>query len=444
MRKGLKLPLLSLLSAALLVPSLAACGGGSGGTQEVADSPVQKIIEQAQNMSRDELYKKAIEESKGKTMNGIGNSSRGSVAAESFIKELQKIDSSYDGKIEWSQPKNNSIFETLSADINGKSDNKTYSMTLIQDGNQIQSKMLKPKLLLNYLPKEYKEAQGVDAEKDGNPLTLQTLIKVFMVNDTNGKQIKNCWDFVAKGERPLFMGVNSEPIGKNFLYMLTSEQYSTKMKEAFEALPQDQQAYFKPTIEACAKDAEELELTAPDAKYGLAWVKLWCSQYNEMTDDGPICNQLVQKSAAGETGLLVYSKLRSIEESAEVSVNNVKVSAYQEGYKGIGGYGYKHYLLIPRTSPLPWTACAFIHYMTTQAEGFAAWGKDIGGYSSNPACNKDHSKDGYVDGADKFPNKNDRGYDWWAKEGGIVLEDPVYCAETAVNMSDWIDGLIKH
>ena len=89
-------------------------------------------------------------------------------------------------------------------------------------------------------------------------------------------------------------------------------------------------------------------------------------------------------SAKDQFGLLVYSKLRSVEESSSVSVNNVKVAAYEDGYQGIGGYGYCHYLFVTDNSPLPWTACAFIAYMTCTADGFSAWGKDMGGYSSNP------------------------------------------------------------
>ena len=45
-------------------------------------------------------------------------------------------------------------------------------------------------------------------------------------------------------------------------------------------------------------------------------------------------------SATDQSGLLVYSKLRSVEESAAVSVNNIKVAAYEDGYEGFGGYGY--------------------------------------------------------------------------------------------------------
>lgn len=185
-------------------------------------------------------------------------------------------------------------------------------------------------------------------------------------------------------------------------------------------------------------------LDAENAPYALAYIKLFCEQYNEQTDDGPICNTLVTKSAADQCGLLVYSKLRSVEESAETSVNNIAVAAYQDGYQGIGGYAYKHYLQVLKTSPLPWTSCAFIAYMTTTNEGFAAWGKDMGGYSANPVCMQDHSQDGYVDGVNTYDAKNDRGYEWWvsADGGRLVVEDPAYCAQVSFDLGDWIDMIV--
>ena len=403
---------------------------------------VEEVIAQAQTMNNEELYAKAIEESKGQTLYGIGNSSRGKTAGASFVEMLKGIDPSYDGVIEWSQPKNNSIFTTLNADI--KSANHIYSMTLIQDGNQIQTKMIDTGNLLNYIPKDWAEAEGVAIEGNDNPLALQTLNKVFMYNCTGEKAFDNCWDFVAEGEAPLYMGVNSELVGKNFLYMLTHETYANYLKDAFDALEGAQKDRIAAVVAEMEPEAEALMLEAENAPYALAFIKLWCEQYNEQTDDGPICNTLVTASAKDQSGLLVYSKLRSVEESAETSVNNVKIAAYQDGYKGIGGYAYKHYLMIPKTSPLPWTACAFIAYMTTTQEGFAAWGKDMGGYSANPVCMQDHSQDGYVDGVNTFDAKNDRGYDWWisADGGRLVVEDPVYCAQVSFDLGDWIDMIV--
>lgn len=233
---------------------------------------VQKIIAEAQKLPLKELYKRAIKESHGKILYGIGNSSRGATAATGFLRELKAVDPSYSGKIEWSQPKNNSIFTLINADINSAV--HTYSMTLIQDGNQIQSKMLDTGSLLNYIPKEWSESRGTNEKDNGHPFALQTLNKVFMFNNRSKADYSNCWNFVDKGVQPLFMGVDSEPVGKNFLYMLTMDKYADYMKTAFDALPAEKRAYFQKTIDSVAAGAASLGLTSKNVKYSLAWIKL--------------------------------------------------------------------------------------------------------------------------------------------------------------------------
>ena len=420
--------LFALMLAAVMV--LSVCSFASAET-------VEEIIAQAQTMTLDELFHKAIEESNGKRFDAVGNSSRGKSVLPLFVEALQKIDPSYTLDYEggWQQPKENKIFDQLTEDVNGA--NHVMSMTLIQDGNQIQSKMLDTGLLLNFVPKDWSEAEGVAKDGNENPLALQTLNKVFMFNNLGEKTYTNMWDFVREGEAPLFMGVNSELVGKNFLYMMTNDKYATIAKEAYEAWDGKNEED-DALIEDMKLDAADLGLTGENVQYGLAWVYLWCEKYNEQTDDGPICNTLVTTSAKDQAGLLVYSKLRSVEETAESSVNNITVAAYQDDYVGIGGYAYKHYLMLTKTSPLPWTSCALIAYMTTTQEGFKAWGKDMGGYAPVPACMQDHSKDG----GDEFPAKNDRGYDWWLNEGKLVVEEPAYCASVSGTMSDWIDGIV--
>ena len=429
--------LVSIFLALALVLSL--CSFASAET-------VEEIIAQAQTMTNEELYKKAIEESHDAVVAGVGNSSRGKTAGASFVEMLQSIDPTYAGSIDWQQPKNNSIFTMLESDINNTS--HQFFMTLIQDGNQIQKKMLDTGYLLNFVPKEWAEAEGVAKENNENPLALQTLNKVFMFNNLGEKTYKNMWDFVREGEAPLFMGVNSEPVGKNFLYMMTNDKYATIAKEAYEAWDGKNEED-DALIESMKEDAADLGLTGDNVQYGLAWVYLWCEKYNEQTDDGPICNTLVTTSAKDQAGLLVYSKLRSVEETPESSRNNITVAAYQDDYTGIGGYAYKHYLMLTKSSPLPWTSCALIAYMTTTADGFYAWGKDMGGYAPVPACMQDHSKDGYKkDDAGNvtdellYPAMNDRGYDWWLNEGKLVVEEPAYCASVSGAMSDWIDGIV--
>ena len=530
--------LLSLLLAASLSLALVACGNtstpsgsgsgsGSGGDASGGTpanlTETQKIIQEAQGMTLEELAKKAIEESNGKMFYGVGNSSRGKSALPLFIEYLQTIDPNYTMEFEWQQPKNNKIFDQLTAD--SLKDTGTFAMTLIQDGNQIESKMVQTGILDTFIPKDWAEANGTTAEeyegylplqtlnkifmynntgsktydncwdfvaegehglfmdidseivgknflymltrddysamlKEANGTTaeeyegylpLQTLNKIFMYNNTGSKTYDNCWDFVAEGEHGLFMDIDSEIVGKNFLYMLTRDDYSAMLKEAFEALSAEEQAYFQPTIDEMASEAESLGL-GENGKYALAWIKLWVGSYNAQTDDGPICNTLVDKSATDQFGLIVYSKLRSVEESASVSKNNINVAAYNDGYTGMGGFGYCHYLFVTDNSPLPWTACAFIAYMTCTADGFSAWGKDIGGYSSNPnvaAENEEiyhHQTGGMAeDGTTvEFAALNDHGYDWWVNDGKLVLEDPEYCASVSFTVGSWIEMLDKY
>ena len=435
---------LSFLLSICLVLSLVLAAASPVFAKE--DSEVAKIIAEAQGMTLEELAKKAIEESNGAMFYGVGNSSRGKTALPLFIDYLKTIDPDYNMEFEWQQPKNNKIFDQLTAD--SLKETGTFAMTLIQDGNQIQSKMVEPGILDTFVPMEWAEQNDVKAE-DVKFLPLQTLNKVFMFNNTGDKTYKNVWDFVAEGEHGLYMDIDSEIVGKNFLYMLTEDKYAGWLHEAFDKLDDEQKAYFEPVIEEMQTDAEDLGL-GEDGAYALAWIKLWVESYSEQTDDGPICNILVDKSATDQFGLLVYSKLRSVEESDSVSVKNIEVAAYQDDYEGIGGYGYCHYLFVTDNSPLPWTACAFIAYMTCTEDGFSAWGKDMGGYSSNPDVAEkieetyQHAKGGYVDDESVFEAKNDRGYEWWTEEGKLVLEDPEYCSSVAFTVGSWIELLTKY
>lgn len=446
----LSMLILSLLAGFLLVgcgDSKPAGDDDPGKDPDVATSEVDKIIAEAQGMSMEELAKKAIEESNGKTFFGVGNSSRGKTAIPLFIEYLQTIDPSYNMDYDWQQPKNNKIFDQLTAD--SLKPTGTFAMTLIQDGNQIESKMAQPGVLKTFIPKEWAEANNTTPEAYEGFLPLQTLNKVFMFNNQGSAEFKNVWHFVREGHHSLFMDIDSEVVGKNFLYMLTHDKYSAWLKESYDKLSDNEKAYIDPVIAEVSEEAEDFNL-GENGKYALAWIKLWVESYNEQTDDGPISNILVDKSAKDQSGLLVYSKLRSIEESESVSKNNVTVAAYQDDYEGIGGYGYSHYLFVTDNSPLPWTAAALIAYMTTTEDGFSAWGKDMGGYSANPEVAKaieetyNHSEGGYEDGENVFDAKNDRGYDWWTTEGQLVLEDPEYCSSVAFTVGSWIELLTKY
>ncbi|MFA6755445.1 MAG: hypothetical protein WCR97_02910 [Bacilli bacterium] len=430
--------ILTLSAAMLLLVGVASCSS-SGGTTE--DTRVADIIAEAEKMDKADLYKKAMEEVNGKDYVVVANSSRMKDSAPAWKEYCQKnYDSTFDFNFSSTQPKNNRIFTQIKADVTGT--NHTIAMTLIQDGNQIKNKMTDPGYLLNYIPKEW---DGVKA-KDGEPLALQSLNKVFCYNNLDGTKFTNVWDFVAEGQKTQFMAPNSEPVGKNFLYMLTQEQYADVVKEAYDSYTGDK-TYFDAALKTVDGVAEEFGLTAANAKYSLAWIYLWQTSFNEQTDDGPISKNLTNKSSAGEAGLLVYSKFRSTEETDATSNKYINVAAYQDNYVGFGGFMYKHYLQILKTSPYPWTSCALINFMVTEHDGFYPWGKDMGGYSSSPTVQAtfDHSQDGYVDGVNEYPVKNDKGYDWWTAnekgKGRLIIEDSTYAASVSAVLGDWIDTL---
>ena len=167
--------LIALLLALCMLLSMAACGTNSKNNEELSET--QKIILEAQNMTLEELAKKAIEESNGKMFYGVGNSSRGKTALPLFIQYLQTIDPSYTLNFEWQQPKNNKIFDQLTAD--SLKETGTFAMTLIQDGNQIQSKMVATGILDTFIPKDWADANGTTAADYKGFLPLQTLNKVF-------------------------------------------------------------------------------------------------------------------------------------------------------------------------------------------------------------------------------------------------------------------------
>ena len=87
--------------------------------------------------------------------------------------------------------------------------------------------------------------------------------------------------------------------------------------------------------------------------------------------------------------------------------------------------------------------------MTETQKGFDAWGKDIGGYSSNPVVAEEnekvhqHKTGGMAeDGSVLFDCLNDRGFEFW--EPRLVIEDPEYCASVAFTVGNWIEGLEKY
>ena len=121
---------------------------------------------------------------------------------------------------------------------------------------------------------------------------------------------------------------------------------------------------------------------------------------------------------------------------------------------------YKHYLQVSPYAKYPYTACAFINFLSTTATGYKAWATDIGDYPTMPSINIDRTKYGHggfveeeKDGKKEtvwkqddskenvFPALNDPKSSWWEAENGgnVVIEDPAYIAANYAEVKEFID-----
>jgi hypothetical protein len=460
----------NLLIASLAMTAtalLTACGGGS--SEDADTKRVKAVIAEAETMSWKEVYKKAMDELDGKTMYCTGNSSRGTIAMTRFLHALQgqepkkATDTSdtaeYQDKadyaefktykpnftftIQWANKTGGQIYDYVDGDITG---GKTLDMTMIQNASDLQNKEIETGNLLNYVPKEYVNTAD---PTNTSPLGLESVAKVFMFNNKGSKTYGNMWNLVGDGVHPQVMDISNETVGRNFLVMLTNTTYSAKVKAAYDALTGAAKTYADAAIKYVTdnKVASTYGLSGDNVNYALAWDYLFLKQYTVMTDDAPTVTNVATAANTDALGLLVYSKIRKVVESAAISVSNISLSAYDDNLIGIGGYSYKHYLQVFKTAPHPWAACALIHYMSCNKDGFYAWGKDLGSYPTNEAIGVDHTKDGEsikdYNGNVITPavaTCNDKGWSWWKDK--LVQEDPVYSGKNA-KLINWFTAVFN-
>ncbi|MDD7173775.1 MAG: hypothetical protein PUH70_01695 [Clostridiales bacterium] len=268
-------------------------------------------------------------------------------------------------------------------------------MVMIQDGASLQSQALDTGYLVNFVPASVKDAV---AEGDRNPLIQQFINKVFIWNNRGESvpAITNVWQLTEpqfKGNI-IFKTPDSEQVNMNFLVMLTNEEWSAKLEEAYKNLY-----------------GEDIDLGEYE-NAGYKWIAEFLSNCTFGNSDTTIAEEISQETAEGKIGLFVLSKLRS----SSVYTENLTVGEYVAAETGtpiepFSGFMYPMYALVSSNASRPYTAMLFIEYLMTQ-DGFEPWGKSIGAYSTNTQI---------------APNEGDLGLDAW--KGSLVMEDPEYILE---------------
>ena len=368
--------ILSLVLALAL--SLCACSA-------FADVPAD--IAAGSEMSHDELVAKALEENG--TFFAAGNTSRIETALNAFS-ELYGI------PVEAGKLKDQEIYEKL--------ESNSIDMVMIQDGANLLDYIDAGKLI-NFIPASVKD---VIAEGDREPaLVHQFINKLFIYNNKgdNVPAIKNVWELTdpAMKGNVIFKNPATEKVNMNFLVMLTSDDWSAKLAEAYKSWK-----------------GEDIDL-GEYKNAGYKWIAEFLTNVTFIKSDTTIAEEVSQNTAEGKIGLFVLSKLRS----SSVLTDNLTVAQYDATANGytvepFSGFMYPMYLMIPANAKRPYTAMLFSEYLMS-AEGFVHWGKDIGAYSPNPGI---------------VPNEGDLGLDIW--KANLVIEDPEYILNS-LEVEDFIN-----
>lgn len=364
------------------------------GLSALAD--VSQLVQEGTDLTHDELVELAKAEAGPFIV--YGNTSRITTALEAFCAE-------YGFEGEGNNLKDSEIYIKLGAEMGGSA--KGADMVMIQDGSALQSEALAFGYLVNYVPASVRESIG---EQDQDPLVHQFINKVFIWNNVgdDAPVITNVWQLTEpqlKGN-VIFKNPEGEQVNMNFLVMLTSEEWSGKLADAYKALY-----------------GQDIDLSGYQ-NAGYKWIAEFLSNCTFGNSDTTIAEDISQESAAGKVGLFVLSKLRS----SSVYTDNLTVGQYLATETGtaltpFSGFMYPMYAMVCTNATRPYTAMLFIEYLMG-TQGFEPWGSSIGSYSSNVTIP---------------PLKSDLGLDVWKET--LVIEDPDFITE---NLDEVFTFVLKY
>lgn len=308
-------------------------------------------------LTDEELYELAKQESG--TMSVYSTTSLCETAMANFLTKYPEVSGVYSSVGEAD------MFTKLTTEINSAAEGA--DMALLQNAYRMENELISEDLLLNYFPDQYKDTV---AEEYWDPCAILFVHKLFLYNNTEGSLgLDNVWQLTEEAykDKIFFKDPSTEPVGMNFLVMLTGDVWAEKLAEAYEA-------YYGKAWSADSGYA--------NAGYEFLDGFLANCNYTYAADGG--IAEGVSTGAAGNVGLFVFSKLRS----ASVVRDNLNIAAYAaeggNGLAGFSGFMYATYAQICADTDMPYTCALFINYILSE-EGFAAWNNEnnMGVYSPN-------------------------------------------------------------
>ena len=321
------------------------------------DTELEKTLYEASKMTDEELYAKAKEET-GKTLI-YSTTSLAANALETFLAKYPDL------TIEMSDIGEADMFTKLSTEIGSAADGA--DMTLLQNAYRMNNELISEDLLVNYFPEELND---VVADEYQNPAAILFVSKLIFINNTDESiaDLTNVWQLTEEAfkDKVFFKNPADEPVGMNFLIMLTSDEWNQKLSDAYKS-------YFgtdwsnTANYQSCAYEFLDKFLANCNYTY---------------TADGGICGG-VAEGEPGSVGLFVFSKLRT----NEVARANLQIAATGndgKGIEGFAGFMYPTYAQICADTDTPYTCALLINYLLSE-EGGAAWNNEnnMGSYLAN-------------------------------------------------------------
>ena len=383
--------ILSVLVALTLM--FAVCASASAET-------VEEALAAAAGMTNEELYEKAKEEiAAGAQLNFYSTTSFAEKAADNFMAAYPELA----GKVVYAEIDDVETYTILTNTI-GSGVKDSADMALTQNGADLKTYLLNEGLTYSYFPDALKDV--VNAENQ-DPAVVTFINSLFIYHNGDGSiNFTNVWELTEEqwAGRIFFKDPTNETVNINFLIMLTNDEWTERMAQAYEA------RYGK------AWESTEYE----SASY--EWIAGFLKNVNYTYTSASKMAAGIASGAAGNMGLFVFSKLRKVDEADR---GNLTVVQFENEVEGFSGFMYSVYATVCKDTECPYTCALFINYLLSE-EGFAgesSWNSSQGYYSPNTSIQKPDDVE-------------DEPYEYWTTR--LVVEDLDYIYDHYIDVYEFI------
>lgn len=359
---------------------------------------VKDALAKAQTMTNEELYELAKQEAAaGAQLNFYSTTSFAEKAAANFMETYPEL------KLVYAEIDDGESYTILGNTI-GSGVKDSADMALTQNGPDLKTYLLDEELSYPYFPEALKD---VVAESNQNPAIVTYVNSLFIYHNGNGSvNFQNVWELTEEQwkDKIFFKDPTKETVNLNFLMMLTNEEWTARMAEAYEA------RYGK------AWESKEF------ASASYEWIDGFLKNVNYTYTSASKMATGIASGAAGNMGLFVFSKLRKVDEADR---GNLTVVQFENDVQGFSGFMYPIYATVCKDTECPYTCALFINYLLSKDgfDGPKSWNSSQGYYSPNTSI-------------EKPADIQDEAYPFWEKV--LVIEDMGYIYDNYVDIYEFI------